>query len=29
MGKDETENEEGQNQLVEIYKVHGWTLVGE
>ena len=29
MGKDETKNEKEQNQLVEMYKEDGWTLVGE
>ena len=29
MEKDETKNEKEQNRLVEMYKEHGWTLVGE
>ncbi|MFC1783834.1 hypothetical protein ACFL02_09665 [Planctomycetota bacterium] len=29
MGKDETNNEEEQKKLVEMYKEHGWILVGE
>ena len=29
MGRDETKNEEEQNQLIEMYKAHGWALLGE
>ena len=29
MGENKTNNEEEQKQLVEMYKGHGWTLVGE